>query len=609
MGSLELQENNLDKAAEYLQQSIEVTEQMRRVSYSSDLTAAFSARVHERYERYIDCLMRQHSANPTQHHDVRAFEMSESARGRSLAELLRATQTNLAPGVDLQLAVREKSLRQSLRVKENYRVTLLGTQYKQEELNALESELTRLEAEYKQVNDAITARYPSYGEINRPTGWDLRQIQEQVVADDQTVLLEFSLGPDRSYVWVVTRNNIMSRELPPETAINKAAQDVYGLLSSKPGADKESQLGEAVQKLSALVLAPVSGDLNKRRVIVVADGALNYIPFQILRPQPDKDEPLVAGCEVNNSPSASILGQLRQETSRRKAPSKALAAFGDPIFASNYAQRRNAGSNEQIAAVQASQDQSWHHALRDIEPVGDTVDPSAIQPLFYSTVELANLREVAGPESFVATGFDATPEKLAEVDLSEYAILHIATHGILDPKRPENSGLFFSMVNRAGQAQDGFLGLSDIYSLRAPVDLVVLSACRTGLGKDIRGEGLIGLTRGFMYAGASSVVASLWKVDDEATAELMKRFYTNMLQKGMTPAAALRAAQNSIREQPQWKSPYYWAAFTLQGEFKQVIKPVPHRWLPGRWQIVLGLSLLLFLAATVWYRRSRMAKA
>src|SRR6185503_5480807 len=133
--------------------------------------------------------------------------------------------------------------------------------------------------------------------------------------------------------------------------------------------------------------------------------------------------------------------------------------------------------------------------------------------------------------------------------------------------------IFLSMFRPDGSPQDGYLSLPDIYHLRVPVDLVVLSACQTGLGKDVRGEGLIGLTRGFMYAGASSVVASLWKVDDEATAELMKRFYKNMLEDGMTPATALREAQNSFRQHPIWSAPYYWAGFTLQGDSRQVVAP------------------------------------
>jgi CHAT domain-containing protein len=354
-----------------------------------------------------------------------------------------------------------------------------------------------------------------------------------------------------------------------------------------------------------MVLSPLANELNKPTVIVVADGALNYIPFQML-PLLAVDEPLVARAEVINALSASILGQLRTETTRRQAPTKMLAAFGDPVFASNYAERKEPNTGEYIASAQPHVDENWKYAVRDIEPAGDTFEPSAIEQLFYSRRELANLRDVAGPESFVATGFEATREKLAAADLTGYAILHFATHGILDQKRPEKSGLLLSMVNRNGEYQNGFVGLQDIYGLHAPVDLVVLSACRTGLGKDVRGEGLIGLTRGFMYAGASSVMASLWKVDDEATAELMKRFYSNLLQKGMTPAAALRAAQNSIRQEPQWRSPYFWAAFTLQGEYRQVIKPVRHGFTASTTGVVIGMSTILLLAIAMWwYWRSR----
>src|SRR5205085_4697147 len=200
-------------------------------------------------------------------------------------------------------------------------------------------------------------------------------------------------------------------------------------------------------------------------------------------------------------------------------------------------------------------------------------------------------------------------------DLTQYAILHFATHGLLDPKRPEHSGLLLSTVNREGQAQNGFVGLQDIYGLRAPVDLVVLSACQTALGKDVRGEGLLGLTRGFMYAGASSVMASLWKVDDEATAELMRQAYVNMLQKGMTPAAALRAAQNYIRQRPEWRSPYYWAGFTLQGEYRQIIRPAAATSAAGLYRkgMVIGGLLLLaavaFFVAFLYYRRRQRPQA
>jgi CHAT domain-containing protein/tetratricopeptide (TPR) repeat protein len=607
LGQLELRTKNYDAAEDYLKQSIEATENIRRVSKSSDLTAAFSATVYERYEKYIDCLMRKHDAQPAQGFAVRAFETSELARGRSLAELLRATQTNLVAGLDPNLAEQEKSLRQALKVKEDYKVALLGRAYKKEELIALDAELARLEAEYKQVSETIRARYPSYEQITRPAAWDLRQIQEQVIADDQTLLLEYSLGSDNSYVWAVTRDTIRSYDLPARAQITEAAQKVYKVLAAQPDPDTAKELTLAVQELSRLILSPVASELSKRRIIIVADGALHYIPFQVL-PTPSADnEPLVANYEIINTPSASILGQLQKEATRRQ-PAKVLAAFGDPVFASNYAQRKETTGSEQLATMQPLENARWHHALRDIELNVESFDPSVIKPLFYARRELANLRNAASSgETFVASGFTATREQLLSTDLTQYAILHFATHGLLDPRRPENSGLVLSTVDRDGQTLNGFVGLQDIYGLRAPVDLVVLSACQTALGKDVRGEGLLGLTRGFMYAGASSVVASLWKVDDEATAELMRQFYTNMLQKGMTPADGLREAQNSIRQRPEWHAPYYWAGFTLQGEYRQVIKPASATGATGLyWKIIIIGALALLACAALWYRHRRL---
>lgn len=571
MGRLELKSDNLDLAENYLRQSIDVTENIRRISTSGDLMAAFSATVHDRYESYIECLMRKSATQTSESVAIRAFETSELARARSLTELLSTTQTVLVPGIDPQLAEKEKSLRQSLKVKEDSKVALLAKDYTNAELRSLDVELAEFERQYQEVTQIIRSRYPSYQQVTAPTAWNLRQIQEQVIVDDQTLLLEYSLGPNRSYVWAVTKNELKSYELPPLNQINEAAQKVYQLLKTANGSVNAQALAQATRALSQLVIAPVTAELNKTRVIVVADGPLHYIPFQILTPAVNSDQPLVATTEIINTPSASILGQLRQEAVRKKPPTKVLAAFGDPVFASNYAQRKESDGDEYIAASQPPKDERWQQSLRDIGADVDSLNPTEIRGLFFAKYELLSLRNVAGSQTFLATGFDATPEKLKNTDLSEYAILHFATHGILNPRRPQNSGLFLSTVTRAGQPQNGFVGLEDIYGLRAPVSLVVLSACQTGLGKDVRGEGLIGLTRGFMYAGATSVVSSLWKVEDEVTAELMKHFYTNMLDRGMPPAAALRAAQNSIREQPQWSSPYYWAAFTFQGDYQHSI--------------------------------------
>ncbi len=589
-------------AEELLKRSVEVTENIRRVSTSSDLAAGFSATIHDRYESYIDCLMRQHKLRPDAGLAVRAFELSERARARSLAELLHAMQTNLTPGVDPQLAEQEKLLRQKLRVKENYKVALLGRDHKQEELQGLEQQLVQLSEQYEQVRAQIHQRFPAYDLATRPTSWSLKDIQEKVIADDQTLLLEYSLGTDKSFVWAISHNSFASYELPSRDQIVAAVKNLRRHLTNPGASSGEQYPAIAAAELSQLVLATVAPELKKQRIIVIADGALNYIPFQVLL-DPATNLPLVANFEIVTTPSATILGELRQEAAQRR-PSKTFAAFGDPVFASSYAQIKSTETGI-TAAPQDSTNSSGMSAMRDIELTGERFDPALVNRLFYAKRELANLQEATvGGDSLMATDFGATRDKLLSTDLTPYAILHFATHGFLDPKRPERSGLVLSTVDREGKDLNGFVSLEDIYQLRAPVDLVVLSACQTGLGKDVRGEGLLGLTRGFMYAGASSVVASLWKVDDESTAELMKQFYANLLQKGMTPAAALREAQNNIRQRPGWSAPYYWAAFTLQGEYRQVIKPASAH--PTYWRVItLGTLLLILLVTAGWYLRKR----
>lgn len=610
LGRLELRAGNYGAAEGHLRNSIEVTENIRRVPTSRDLTTAFSATVHERYESYVECLMREHELRPSRGLDVSAFETSELARARSLTELLRAVQTDLVNSLDPEIVRREKSLRRALRAKEEAKVALLRETYRPEDLAELDAELARLEAEYAPVNEAVRAAHPAYGQLTRPAAWDLRSIQERVVADDQTLLLEFLLGADKSYVWAVTRDRIGSYDLPARAHVEAAAGKAYKQISNPPGAESDAETDAALRDLSRMVLSPVAAELkNKTRIIVVADGVLHYIPFQVLTASASADEPAVGAYEVVNAPSASVLGELRQAASRRRTPPKLLAAFGNPVFASNYARRRDAEGGRELASLQAPDDGRRQPVTREIELTGDAFDPSTIQPLLYASHELNNLLDVtAGEETLMASGFDATRERLFGADLSQYAIIHFATHGRFDPKRPEHSGLVLSTVELDGRALNGFVGLQDIYSIRAPVDLVVLSACQTALGKDVRGEGLVGLTRGFMYAGASGVVASLWEVEDKATAELMKRFYGNMLQKGMPPGAALREAQNSIRRNPRWRAPHYWAAFTLQGEYDRPIRQATGAVRPRlKIAAVAGLVTLLLSAAVWWYRRRRHA--
>lgn len=168
----------------------------------------------------------------------------------------------------------------------------------------------------------------------------------------------------------------------------------------------------------------------------------------------------------------------------------------------------------------------------------------------------------------ITTGFAATRDAVLDPRLKDYRILHFATHGDLNDEQPELSALVFSRFDRQRRPQSGYLRLHDLYTLELNADLVVLSACETALGKQIRGEGVIGLTRGFMHAGSRQVLASLWNVEDNSTASLMKLFYWNLFKKGERPAEALQHAQMTLWQSPQTRAPYFWAGFILQGEYK-----------------------------------------
>jgi len=601
LGSLELKQNSIDAAENHLKQSIEMTDKIRRVSSNADLTAAFSARVHERYEKYIDCMMRKHEAFESQQVARDAFEMSEKARARSLAELLSATQANLFPGLDPQLAAQERSLRGFLNDLENAKIRLLSRRsYQTSELNALEAEYQQLKAQHDQLIQGIRTRNKSYEQVIQPTAWDLGRIQQQVVTDDQTVLLEFSLGEEKSYLWAVTRSGIRSYELPNEKQIDDLARRVHKMLATIPVSDNDTELTSAVQELARTILWPAAEHLNNHRIIVVPDGILNYIPFQIL-PSPSSDKPLVEDREIVNAPSATTLGELQQEAVERQPASNVLAAFGDPVFGADYQAKEKDTGNNVLAIAQL------RSALRDNDLNDQTFDPTALTRLFHAKRELDSLREVAGERSLIVREYDATRERFLNTDFTQFEILHLVTHGYYNQKHPENSGLVLTDVNRDQKHLPGFIGLRDIYELRAPVLLVVLSACQTALGENVRGEGIMGLTRGFMHAGASSVVASLWDVDDRATAELMKLFYSNMLQHGMKTGEALRVAQNSIRQRPEWRSPHYWAAFTLQGESP---RPIAANSGTRAWRsiVLIVVGLVLVTGVLLWLLKTRPQK-
>ena len=428
-----------------------------------------------------------------------------------------------------------------------------------------------LGAEIEQVQSRIRETSPKYAALTQPAPLDLQDIQRRVL-DRDTVLLEYELGAERSFLWAVTSSSLATFELPPRVTIESAAKKVYELLAARnqrPASETADAWAARVRwsdltyfgaasKLSRMLLGPASSLIANKRLLVVAEGALQYLPFAAL-PEPGKRSPLIVEHEIVTAPSASVIAVLRQERVSRKPPDKALFVVADPVFSAIDTRVGQQNTFPSTAAIPSTA------AMR---PVVDRGMPDFVRLRFTraEAEDISSFTPAAATRK--AFDFEASRDAVMSPDISRYRIVHFATHSILDNEHPDLSGVVLSLVDRNGRRQNGFLRLYDIYNLRLRADLVVLSACRTALGGDMKSEGLIGLTRGFFYAGSPRVLATLWEVDDRTSARLMKQFYERMLVAGETPAAALRASQVAMWQTEGWEAPYYWAAFTLQGEWR-----------------------------------------
>jgi CHAT domain-containing protein len=315
--------------------------------------------------------------------------------------------------------------------------------------------------------------------------------------------------------------------------------------------------GPVLQELSRTLLGPVASLLGTKKLVIVAAGALQYVPFAALPSPSAPAEPLVAAHEIVNLPSASTIAFIRRARVNGTRASKVLAILADPVFSAN---------DPRVSGTQMT---SAKPRDTGAERAASGFELAKFTRLPFTRKEALDILELVNPsQRLSALDFDANRATATKAAMNQYRFVHIASHGLLNSLHPELSGIVLSMVDRAGKPQDGYLQTTDVYNLSLNADLVVLSACQTALGQEVKGEGLVGLARAFMYAGSPRVVASLWTVPDVSTSELMTRFYRGMLVQNLRPAAALRQAQLSIWKEHRWARPYYWAAFTLQGEWR-----------------------------------------
>lgn len=577
LSRVEYARGHYETAHQRAESALSAFESVRLAVASPALRASFFASVRDTHELDIDILMRLHAEHPEEGFGAAALFASERGRARSLLELLHESSAEIRRGVDTALLERERELERIISRKAEQQ-TLSGKQTEAEAIAAVK-ELDALATELEQVQSRIRDTSPQYAALTHPLPLKLSEIQAKVL-DDDTVLLEYALGSAKSFVWAVTTRSMDVFELGPRAEIESAVRRLYDPLMARnqkppgetPGA-RASRIRKADQAYlsaaataSRMLLDPVATRIKDKRLLIVGEGVLQYLPFAAL-PEPGtgkygKAFPLIANHEIITAPSASVMAVMRQETAGRKQAEKALLVLADPVFSADDARVVQQGATVATASVTEA-------VTRDARKPSDDLGVQEFLRLRFSRHEAEEIARLTPPAlTRVALDFDASRETVLSLDLGQYRIVHLATHSLLDNQRPELSGVVLSLVDRSGRPQNGFLRLYDIYNLRLGADLVVLSACQTARGAEIEGEGLIGLTRGFLYAGAPRVVATLWEVDDRTTALVMKHFYEGMLVRGLRPAAALRSAQAEVARTKGWDPPYYWAAFTLQGEWR-----------------------------------------
>ena len=556
LANIENDRGNLDEAINNLENGLEIIEKTRAEIRNKALRTTYFSTVQNFYELYTDLLIKRSRRDKNAADVALAFEMSERSRARSLNDLLEEAKVNLRHGVDRQLLEKKRDLTDEINAKYQAIESLADRKSKEEEIDEINREILDLEFGLEKLNLEIRRENPRYANLTKSRTLSAKEIQN--LLDEQSVLLEYKLGTKRSFLWIVSKDSIEVFDLPNRDLIEQKADSFYNLIVANKK-DEPAKVNNLSKDLGKILLAPLADKIGGKRLVIVADGILQYSPFSALESPKSVESAtqlLVETNEIVVLPSASVLAQLRENQPITARNNKTIAIFADPVFDTQDSRiAKNSKSELQNVALAKT--------LRDFK-FGETL------PRLLASREEARVisKFVDDKNASVRLGFDANLENIENADLSDYQILHFATHGLLNTSRPELSGLVFSLYDKKGESQDGFLSLNDIYNLDISSDLVVLSACQTALGKDVRGEGLIGISRGFLYAGSNRIVASLWKVDDSATAEFMKLFYKNHLENKMSASAALRQAKIEMKKIPRYKSPYYWSAFTLLGEWK-----------------------------------------
>jgi len=593
-------EGNVDHAIELLETVVAADGSLAAKISNSQLRLGFLGNSFDRNGFYISLLMGRNSAGSDPASITKALQVAERSRAQVIVENISLAGTEFRRDAAPEVVERENAIRIQLNAHADRLTNLLSRNAENPEIETVSAEIRKLENELEEIRADLKESSPFYSGIKDPPQFDPGEFQRDVL-DENSVLLEYSLGEDESFLWLVDKAGVSSFALPAGAEVERRIEDLLRDLKAREAMsgenveDYQARVANAdadyrveARQLSHILLGPVADKIRGKRLIFVPDGKLLYLPFSAL-PLPDAvdDEPLLLSNEVVYEPSAQTLSLLARNRGKAAAAAKDLLVFSDPVFSLD--DPRLAGREIATSENDPSDRFRFVESLKNL------------QRLPGSGAEASSITSSLGGATDSFSGFAATRDRLLATDLANYKIIHFATHALTDENRPELSGVVLSRYDQDGRPQNEFVRLNDIYGMNLKADLVVLSACETGAGKEVKGEGLISLNNAFLQVGAKSVLATVWKAEDGASQTLMKEFYSGIAA-GMTPSKALQQAQVKLWKMPQYKSPFFWAAFTLHGD--PLARPQVSRAFDRRFYLA-GLAPLALLAVYIGWRRRK----
>lgn len=491
------------------------------------------------YKNLIDLLILLDKSNPEHGYAQEAFSYMEQARARAFLDSLEMSKIDISHHIDFKLINQEKELQKNITKIYN---TLIDAGASAADKSVLENQLKKYEDELEALRIEIRAKYSAYAELNFPKALTLQEAQN--LLDNKTAFFAYSIGSESSHAFVISRNDIAFFQIPTKNELQDMVSDYLKVIT-----DRESQDFHLGYELFTKLIEPGLKE-EIANIIFIPGDILNFLPFETLVTEENSKQWLIKKHKIAYAPSISSLNELikRKKANGTKRKME-LLAFGDPFFGSLESEENGDDVLQDFFSTSAYNLYRLEYSNTEIEKIS----------AHFKKKKRATFQRL-----------DASEEQLKSQDLNDYKIIHFATHSLVDNKKPARSSIVLSLDN--DKREDGFLQMREIYNLKLNSDLVTLSACQTGLGQFIRGEGIEGINRAFFYAGASSVLMSLWAVNDQATYQLMERFYTH-LRSSESIMNSLRKAKLEMISSDILSHPYYWAGFIVSGKADQVVFP------------------------------------